>query len=325
MTKFSTRMKKTIWHNFIRLFLVLTIGLILPVTGCGGGSSNTSGGQGQAGQNDTPVPDTHYEIPAYREVVFNDAAAEGNNEVLLDLSHRSDGYFGVWSDSDARLKLQVVKNDITYTYDLFNQKIDFFPFQEGDGVYEVRVMKNIESNKYFCLYSTYPEVYLANAFVPYLQSCQYADYTPDSECVKLASEMAQKAYDVHNFISQVYDYVCAHVKYDYPKAETVPPGYIPVPDETLATNKGICIDYAALTASMLRSQGVPTKIIFGYVAPDDVYHAWNMFYTEDEGWITVEFKADPSDWTRLDLTFSANGSNSKFIGDGTNYTDVYQY
>ena len=76
---------------------------------------------------------------------------------------------------------------------------------------------------------------------------------------------------------------------------------------------------------MLRSQGVSTKIIFGYVAPDDLYHAWNMFYTEDEGWVTVEFKANSKDWTRMDLTFAANGSDSTFIGDGSNYTDIYQY
>ena len=57
----------------------------------------------------------------------------------------------------------------------------------------------------------------------------------------------------------------------------------------METGKGICFDYASLAASMLRSQGIPTKIIFGYVAPDNLYHAWNMFYTEEKGWTKVEF------------------------------------
>jgi hypothetical protein len=100
---------------------------------------------------------------------------------------------------------------------------------------------------------------------------------------------------------------------------------VPDPDKTLADGKGICFSYASLAAAMLRSQGVPTKIIFGYVSPNDLYHAWNMFYTEEQGWVTAKFETAPGDWNRLDLTFSANGSDDKFIGDGGNYQDVYQY
>jgi hypothetical protein len=76
---------------------------------------------------------------------------------------------------------------------------------------------------------------------------------------------------------------------------------------------------------MLRSQGIPTKMIFGYVSPKDLYHAWNMFYTEETGWITVKFEVSADEWNRLDLTFSANGADAAFIGDGSNYADVYCY
>jgi transglutaminase/protease-like cytokinesis protein 3 len=91
------------------------------------------------------------------------------------------------------------------------------------------------------------------------------------------------------------------------------------------TGKGICFDYASLAASMLRSQGIPTKIIFGYVAPDNLYHAWNMFYTEESGWVTVSFEVSEDTWARIDLTFSAGGASDQFIGDGSHYTDVYSY
>ena len=115
------------------------------------------------------------------------------------------------------------------------------------------------------------------------------------------------------------------MSYDKQKAATVESGYIPVPDQILAEGKGICFDYASLAASMLRSQGIPTKIIFGYVAPNDLYHAWNMFYTEESGWTSVEFTVNESDWSRVDMTFAANGADGEFIGDGSNYTDVYYY
>ena len=76
----------------------------------------------------------------------------------------------------------------------------------------------------------------------------------------------------------------------------------------------------------LCSQGIPTKIIFGYVGDSgDLYHAWNMYYTEESGWVAVEFEVSEDEWNRLDLTFSANGSDSRFIGDGSNYLDVYQF
>ena len=151
------------------------------------------------------------------------------------------------------------------------------------------------------------------------------DYSKKSECVEKATEIAAKAESEVDVVAGVYDYVCKNVTYDDEKAATVQSGYLPDPDETMRTGKGICFDYASLAAALLRSQGIPCKVVFGYVAPDDLYHAWNMFYTEEKGWTKVEFSVDPGDWTRVDLTFSANGQNADFIGDGSNYQDVYQY
>ena len=129
--------------------------------------------------------------------------------------------------------------------------------------------------------------------------------------------MARNAANETELIKAIYEFVCKNVKYDKKKAAEVKSGYLPVPDDTMKTGKGICFDYAALAASMLRSQGIPTKMIFGYVAPKDLYHAWNMFYTEETGWITVKFEISGDSWNRLDLTFSANGADAEFIGDGS--------
>lgn len=41
--------------------------------------------------------------------------------------------------------------------------------------------------------------------------------------------------------------------------------------------------------------------------------------------MTVEYEVKDDGWNRLDLTFSANGADSDFIGDGTNYLDVHYY
>ena len=40
---------------------------------------------------------------------------------------------------------------------------------------------------------------------------------------------------------------------------------------------------------------------------------------------TVGFEISGKTWNRLDLTFSSNGADGNFIGDGGNYKDVYCY
>ena len=297
--------------------------ICLCLSGCGGagGGSVDKGPSEQGGQLDKGG----FEPAAFAGAVFNADSAEGNGEAQVDLSHTAEGYIGVLVNTDARVKLQVFKDDSSYVYDVPLQEPQFFPLQCGNGYYTFKVMKNVEGNKYYELYGCGAEVALNTEFEPFLHPNQYANYKEDSECIKIAASMAKEAQSEEGFILQVYDYICKRVKYDYDEASTVSSGYVPDPDEVMSTGKGICFDYASLAASMLRSQGIPTKIIFGYVAPDNLYHAWNMFYTEEEGWTTVEFSVDPGDWTRVDLTFSANGQNANFIGDGTNYEDVYQY
>ena len=270
-------------------------------------------------------PAGSYEIPEFKDATLNAEEAEGNGEATVDMSSCSLGYVAMRVDTDSKIKFQVIKDDITYTYSVVNYKDQIFPLQSGDGHYVFKVMENVTDNKYAELYKCETDVTIENPYDPFLRPNQYADYTTESECVIKAHEFAENASDTQDFVKSVYDYVCKNVTYDDVKAANIAPGYLPDPDLTLDEKKGICFDYACLTACMLRSQGVPTKIIFGYVAPDDIYHAWNKFYTEEDGWTTVEFTVNPNDWTRIDLTFSANGANNQFIGDGSNYAEAYEY
>ena len=314
--------------RMLAVILALAI-LMMLTTACGGGSADAAGAAAgsQAGSTEEAAePEGGYEAPEMKTAVFDESSAQGNGGALVDLSGKSDGYFAVKVSSDSRIKLIVEKDGEKYIYDVVLDKVQIFPFQLGNGSYKISVMKNIVDSKYSELYTCYADVSLDDEFGPFLRPSQYADYTSDSKCVAKAAELGSKAADANGVVTNVYDYVCKHIKYDKEKAASVQSGYIPDPDETLATNKGICIDYASLAASMLRSQGIPTKIIFGYVGEgEDLYHAWNMYYTEEAGWVAVEFEVHANEWNRLDLTFSANGSDSRYIGDGSNYLDVYQY
>lgn len=303
-------------HLKNKRILFLTLLFCLVLTACGGSDVSS----------DTPAGDNAKGYKAsFHDATFHEDKAEGSDDVKVDLSATSDGYFGVLASSDKRLKLQVFNGDDTFTYDIPQGKPAIYPFQCGDGEYTIKVMENVEDNKYYELYTTRASVSLDNSKAPYVRPNIYANYTKSSNCVSEAAKLAANASNESEFVDSVYQYICRKVSYDYDEAATVSSGYIPDPDEVMKTGKGICFDYASLAASMLRSQGIPTKIIFGYVAPDNLYHAWNMFYTDEKGWTTVEFSVNPGDWTRIDLTFSSNGANDKFIGDGSNYQDVYQF
>ena len=249
-----------------------------------------------------------------------------SDRVKLDVSCLDQGYVAVSAVSDMRLKFQVIKDETTYNYDLPSDGTPgIFPLQGGNGSYRFRVMENVVDKKYSELYSFTCDVRMQDEFQPFLRPSTYINYTRDSACVRKAAELAAGCSDELGLVSAVYNFVCSQVTYDREKAATVKSGYLPVPDETMNSGKGICFDYAALAASMLRSQGIPTKMIFGYVAPQGLYHAWNMFYTPQSGWVTVSFEVRGENWTRMDLTFSANGADATFIGDGSNYSDVYYY
>ena len=316
------------------IWLVCAVLLLLCLGACGTAAIDTAAtepeaGGGQVTIEEEEVPKNEPSVPRVvplAEAAFHEDLAEGNESVLLDLSAVEYGYIAVSAHSESRLKLQVIKDEETYTYDISSEgDISILPLQCGNGHYTVRVMENIVDTKYAELYAASCDVVLQDEFQPFIRSSDYASFDGSSDCVRLAAELAGPCESGPDIVAAIYDYVCDNIVYDSEKASSVKSGYLPTPDDTLAEGKGICFDYASLAAAMLRSQGIPTKLVFGYVAPDDLYHAWNMFYTEETGWVTVGFEVREDDWNRLDLTFAANGADSEFIGDGSHYTDLHYY
>lgn len=301
-----------------------TIAQALPPLGLGLFSKkNPTPGSEPVQQEEVRGP---YVAPPFAGSAYHADLAEGTADARIDLSAVAEGYVAVSAVAVNRLKFQVVKDDIVYNYDIASDGTpSVFPLQSGNGLYRFRVMENVVDSKYAENYSATCEVALLDEFQPFLRPNDYVPYTSDSLCVKKAQELVTTAGDELGFVNAVFQFVCSNVTYDREKAMAVTSGYMPKPDETMQTGKGICFDYAALAGAMLRSQGVPTKEIFGYVAPDGVYHAWNMFYTELTGWVTVSYEVRADSWNRLDLTFSANGADNSFIGNGSNYSDLYFY
>lgn len=203
-----------------------------------------------------------------------------------------------------------------------------FPLVYGNGLYTFTIFLQMEGNNYEYFYVVESQVQLVDEFAPFLVPNQIVDYDANSATVAFARQLTAHCTSKLEIAQQVYYWVQQNITYDVDKANYVVHvgDYRPDVDQVLRDQKGICYDYAALTAAMLRSNDIPCKLIKGYVknGDKDVYHAWNMLWLEETGWIAVEFPTNPKNWERIDLTFAAAGGAdmAQFIGDGQNYTDT---
>lgn len=210
---------------------------------------------------------------------FDAAAAASENGASIDVSHADDGYVAASATAASRLKLVVECNGQSYSYDLPQDGTPLVaPVNMGNGTYTVRVMRNTSADRYVELCRTTVDVTLTSEFAPYLVPNCFCSYTAGSACVAKADEVCAGAQNEGDVVRAVFDYITQNVTYDYGKAAQLSgtTGYVPDPDATLRDGSGICCDFASLGAAMLRSQGIPTKIVTGYVSPSNVYHAWIM-------------------------------------------------
>ena len=249
----------------------------------------------------------------------------------IDWSNVSDGYVCVRYPEETwtKLKAQVIGPQITYSYDLHPGKNwTTLPLSDGEGTYTARVLQNVQGTKYAILAAATFEANLKDEFGPFLRPNQYVDYAGAVNTLAKAEELTAGVEDNLEKVEKVYDFVVGHLTYDAELAQSVKSGYLPVLDDVLESKKGICFDYAALMAAMLRSQGVPIKLVVGYTSKNQK-HAWINVWSEDGGWVDGMIYFNGKDWELMDPTFASSGKQSKsimeYIGNGKNYLAKYLY
>ena len=222
-----------------------------------------------------------------------------NNGCEIDTSKAAAGTIRVRQNGNpTKVKVLVYFNGSSkyYQYTIpTNNTWTSIPLQSGSGTYKVRFMKQVSGNSYSQMYSVTFQVGMQNANSAYLNPSQYVVYNSGSACVAKAKSLVSGAGSDAQKVSKIYSYIVNNISYDYDKMKNLPSGYLPNPDSTLASRKGICFDYAALMAAMLRSQGVPCKLVIGNA--DGQYHAWNMVYVNGS-------------WQLYDPTFGAAGQRA---------------
>jgi len=322
----------------IFIFIVLSLMLL---SGCGFGSGDSGIGGGNSGnsgsgvqnpqssdsEGQTPsqtVAQAIVEIPIILVPTASGMAVEENDKAIIDFSNKEDGYIMAkfLEATDMKAKILITVPDGTqYQYTLRpDRDFEVFPLSGGNGTYEIGVFEQIEGTRYAMVLSITLDVTLVDEFAPFLRPNQYVNFHQDCDVVKKAAELVAGLSSFTDIVGAIYHFVIENITYDVELAETVQVDYLPEVDKVLARGKGICFDFASLMAAMLRSQGIPTKLVIGYTG--DVYHAWISVFSEEEGWLDDVIRFDGRDWHLMDPTFAASGGAAaveQYIGDGANY------
>ena len=254
-------------------------------------------------------------MPVY--TYLEKAAANGSFEI--DAAHGGEGYVAVTARSGQRVKLRIISprgTEIVYNVPNTGEPA-FYPLSDGSGSYLIHLLEQVPDapgeNSYTRVLEESCDAALFDEFQPFLRPSSYVWFTGYSSCVNAAAALCAGESDDDRKIELITAYVAEALRYDEALAEREDLSFIRDPDQILARGTGLCLDYAVLTAAMLRSQGIPTKVVYGRMDGAESVHAWNMAYSSSRG------------WARLDVTSADSGVAESFIADDSHYADAGWY
>lgn len=193
-----------------------------------------------------------------------------------------------------RVKTRVQNGTSKYDYDLFGRDdYEYFPLQLGNGNYKVTIFENVIENRYRQVKIRDVKLELNDSLSVYTASIQTVSWNDEMAIIKKAGELSKELKTDKQKIEAIYSYVIKTLSYDYNKIKKIDTTYVPNIEQVMKDGKGICYDYAAVLAGMLRSQNIPTKLIKGYSDNIKGYHAWNEVYIVNEKrWMVVDTTYD---------------------------------
>lgn len=231
-------------------------------------------------------------------------AATSGTKYDADFNLQSQGVLkGLLNDSQTKkYKLGVSESTQQYLYDKASMPLyEDFPLQMGDGTYTVKFYENTVESKYKVIYNKSSYVKVTSQTTLYMISNQQIRWSSADDAVQYAQKLVRDQAALKGVetllprqkLDVIYSYIINNYTYDYDKIKTLKSDYVPDIDLILAAKEGICFDYSVLFGAMLRSQGIPAKLVKGYATTTDVYHAWNEVYLPDEQrWIVVDTTYD---------------------------------
>ena len=196
-----------------------------------------------------------------------------DGKLTVDASNMSEGYIMVKAKKTSKkLRVRVSTAGAKLLYWLNGDgEYEVYPLQFGSGKYQVSLYENAGGKKYSKEGSVKLNVDMPDKLSCFLYPNQYVNYTRLSEAVAKSDELAaaQSQTDIYN---AVCNFMASEFSYDFVRAASISPGELPEVDGCFASRTGICQDLSAVTACMLRVQGIPARLMIGYA--DKYYHAW---------------------------------------------------
>ena len=264
--------------------------------------------------------------------VASGTRVDRNANAEIDFSNAADGYvMARWhgrNQGDVRVVI-VGPSNTQFQYRL-NTRGDWevFPLTEGNGNYIIRVVESVGGGRFATTNTVRLDVTLVDEFAPFLRPNQFVNFNSTSAVVRQARELVNGSESTLESVGRVFGWVVDNIEYDVELARTVQSGFVPNLERVMRDRVGICFCYASLMTAMLRSQGIPTRLVIGYVSTNDgeLYHAWISVFTEEYGWVNDIIRFDGNEWRIMDPTFAAGANQSadiiRFIGTGANHRAV---
>lgn len=239
-------------------------------------------------------------------------------DIKVDSANKGIVKVNCTSSNGGRLKVRIEKGSGKYTYDLTSGTLESFPLQMGNGEYKVTVLENSGGDKYQIVGASKVTAQMADEKVVYLGSVQNVKWTPQNQSIQYGFSLTKGNTAIIDKAKTLYNYMVGGTyRYDYNKLASLPSTYLPSIDRTYQEKTGICYDFSALFAAMLRSQGIYAKLVTGYTPNAEGFHAWNEVY--DEGSKT---------WLIIDTTYDLQVISKKSVNMSKlskEYSKVYEY
>ncbi len=142
----------------------------------------------------------------------------------------------------------------------------------------------------------------------------------DDELSGIAAEIKDSTSGPSEAAGVVCDWVHSTLTYE-PGATGVSTSAV----EAYLARRGVCQDLSHLAIGMLRSMGVPTRYVSGYLHPGSTIEIGKAVTGESHAWIEWFDSPDPGQptWNRFDPTnLTAPGRAHVVVGRGRDYGDV---
>lgn len=291
------------------------------------------------------------------QVIGNKHAA--NDYIEVDLSTAGDGY--------VRVKLtEQVSDYVSCSIDganVPNSPDGLRAFQLEPGRW-VPIQLPGESDYYqlnvsLMFYPSFNVAFIATVENPdgwWCVSSPKVDFENAPKTVAKAAELTKNCKTDAEKITAIFNYVANNISYDNQESarriavvieknagtyvnESEPSSSDLEPDNILTSRKGVCQHYAILMAAMLRSLGIPCKVVSGDVYtgerikgynddnPGWMGHAWVSVSPDTKGLDMTRLGAghDEDGWIRLDPTWGNNPTSRAKAAIDKNHKSDYAY